>query len=438
MAVAIFTASASVLSQNFWQAATIPGVNKPINALTVDGSGNVYAATNGKGLFRSSDGGSTWLRIDSTRSDPAYDYCVSINGTSVWVGTYLGYAYRSTDNGSSWSRVLIDSTIGSIITSFGFLPNGNILASTGADGMFVSANGGTTWTQAQIAANIGANLFQIINDEKGFLYVATYGSGIYRASPSNLLWNYTGLAGSRINGFTTNPQGGLFAATDAGVFRDSVVVDSVGVEKVNDVEKTVYDTTVKWLNVQNSIVTSGDTLLHLAFVSAVVASPGGHLIAATIGRGVLHSSDLGVSWQIVNTGLAGSDFRSLAIDPSGFVYIGSVTGALYKSTQPEPVTPIGSSQTVIPPAPKIYVLEQNYPNPFNPTTNIPFAMPVAGHASIKIFNTLGQVVATLLDQEMSAGHHTVRWDASSVPSGIYFYRFQSGAFSRSGKLVLMK
>ena len=317
MVVAIFTASASMLSQNFWQAATISGVNRPINALTVDGSGNIYAATNGNGLFRSSDGGSTWLRIDSTRSNPAYDYCVSINGSSVWVGTYLGYAYKSTDNGSTWNRVLIDSTIGSIITSFGFLPNGSVLASTGANGMFISADGGTTWSQVQIAGNIGANLFQIINDEKGFLYVATYGSGVYRASPSSLLWSYTGLAGSRINGFTTNPQGGLFAATDAGVFRDSVVVDSVGVERVNDVEKIIYDTTVKWINVQYSLVTPGDSLLHLAFVSSVVSSPGGHLIAATVGRGVFHSSDLGVSWQSVNTGVAGSDFRSLAIDASG-------------------------------------------------------------------------------------------------------------------------
>jgi len=438
MTMALFTISASAVAQNFWQTATIPGVNKTINALTVDGSGNVYAATNGKGLFRSSDGGTSWLRIDSTRSDPSYDYCVVINGASVWVGTYLGNAWHSTDNGSSWNKVLIDSSAGSIITSFAYLPNGHILASTGANGMFVSADGGTTWDQVQIAGSIGSNLFQIINDEKGFLYVATYGSGIYRSSPENLIWDYTGLAGSRINGFAVNPQGGLFAATDAGVFKDSTVIDSVGTEKVDNVDKTIYDTTVAWRNVQSTLQTSGDTLLHLAFVSSVISTPGGHLLASTVGRGVFHSSNLGVTWDNVNTGIVGSDIRTLALDASGYVYCGSVTGAVYKSTQPEPMQSIGPSQTVTPPAPKAYVLEQNYPNPFNPTTNIPFAMPVAGHASIKIYNTLGEVVATVLDQEMTAGPHTVRWDASFVPSGIYFYRFQSGSFSRSGKLVLLK
>ncbi len=84
------------------------------------------------------------------------------------------------------------------------------------------------------------------------------------------------------------------------------------------------------------------------------------------------------------------------------------------------------------------VLDQNYPNPFNPSTNFGFGNSNSGFVSVKIFDVLGREVATLVNEVRPAGVYTVRWDASSLPSGVYYYRLQGGAFVESKKMVLLK
>jgi hypothetical protein len=93
----------------------------------------------------------------------------------------------------------------------------------------------------------------------------------------------------------------------------------------------------------------------------------------------------------------------------------------------------------ISPVPASFQLNQNYPNPFNPTTTISFALQTNGRASLKIYNILGQQVATLLDEVKSAGVYKVTFDASALSSGVYFYRLStSGGVSGAKKMVLMK
>jgi len=70
------------------------------------------------------------------------------------------------------------------------------------------------------------------------------------------------------------------------------------------------------------------------------------------------------------------------------------------------------------------MLGQNYPNPFNPGTAVDFQLPAVSMVSLKVFNTLGEEVATLVNEVRPGGTHTVQWDASSSPSGVYFYRLQ--------------
>ncbi|MBT8378528.1 MAG: T9SS type A sorting domain-containing protein [Ignavibacteria bacterium] len=85
-----------------------------------------------------------------------------------------------------------------------------------------------------------------------------------------------------------------------------------------------------------------------------------------------------------------------------------------------------------------FILEQNYPNPFNPTTKINFAIPQSGVTTIKVYNILGNEVATLLDRELTAGKHDVNFDATNLSSGTYFYTLTSGTFRETKKLVLLK
>ncbi len=77
-------------------------------------------------------------------------------------------------------------------------------------------------------------------------------------------------------------------------------------------------------------------------------------------------------------------------------------------------------------------------NPFNPTTEISFALPNAADVKLAVFNIMGQRVATLVDQHLEAGNHSVIWDGSQVASGIYFYRIDAGDYVESRKMVLLK
>jgi sugar lactone lactonase YvrE len=89
-------------------------------------------------------------------------------------------------------------------------------------------------------------------------------------------------------------------------------------------------------------------------------------------------------------------------------------------------------------APKEFGLEQNYPNPFNPTTMISYQLPASNHVSLKVFDLLGKEVATLVNETKEAGTYSAKFDASKLPSGIYFARLSSNGKSQMRKLLLTK
>jgi hypothetical protein len=94
------------------------------------------------------------------------------------------------------------------------------------------------------------------------------------------------------------------------------------------------------------------------------------------------------------------------------------------------------------PLPKEYALSQNYPNPFNAQTVIKYQLPKADRVVLKIYNTLGQDVRTLVDEEKKAGYHSINWDGKNkegvnVSSGIYIYRIQAGDFMKVRKMLFV-
>jgi hypothetical protein len=88
--------------------------------------------------------------------------------------------------------------------------------------------------------------------------------------------------------------------------------------------------------------------------------------------------------------------------------------------------------------PEHFSLSQNYPNPFNPVTTIQFSLPSKSFASLKIFDVLGKEVTILISEELPAGEYSRQWNGAGLPSGVYFYRLQSGSFVQTKKLVLLK
>lgn len=132
------------------------------------------------------------------------------------------------------------------------------------------------------------------------------------------------------------------------------------------------------------------------------------------------------------TGVSGTEygFFSLSADNAGNIEL-----AKSSAEATTLLTGIdGIEQTI----PADYRLYQNYPNPFNPVTVIRYELPVQSHVTLRIYNVLGQEVATLVDEVQVAGNTLVRWDARGVPSGVYFYRIQTDRFVQTKKLVLIR
>ena len=129
------------------------------------------------------------------------------------------------------------------------------------------------------------------------------------------------------------------------------------------------------------------------------------------------------------------------IGPNGAVYYAWLdgreninTGRIYSKVYAGFPTTAITEQSV----PTAFQLKQNYPNPFNPTTNFGFGISDLGFVSLKIFDVLGREVATVVNEMRPAGVYTVRWDASSLTSGVYFYQLRAGSLVDTKKLLLTK
>jgi hypothetical protein len=88
--------------------------------------------------------------------------------------------------------------------------------------------------------------------------------------------------------------------------------------------------------------------------------------------------------------------------------------------------------------PQKYALSQNYPNPFNPTTTISYSIPERSSVELKIYNSIGEEIAALVNTVKEPGKYTVKWNASGLASGIYFYKITAGEFAESKKMVLLR
>jgi hypothetical protein len=107
------------------------------------------------------------------------------------------------------------------------------------------------------------------------------------------------------------------------------------------------------------------------------------------------------------------------------------------------VAPAGTSGVEQEESPATFSLDQNFPNPFNPSTTFRFTLPQSAEVSLTVLNLIGERVATLLSGQMEPGAHTIRWNASGIPSGMYFYRIEARpetgqTLVQTRKLLLLK
>ncbi|MFI5250867.1 MAG: T9SS type A sorting domain-containing protein [Bacteroidota bacterium] len=431
-------------SQNNWTKLSTVAPNTAINELAVNSLGQIYAATNGKGLQRSTDGGNTWARLDSG-SMRTYYYSVYINNdTNIFAGSYTGVGYRSRDFGATWKKFYLgDST--TLVTAFAVDKRGKIYGGTCGSGLFTSNDNGTTWDTIPApdypTPPIYPYITSIIIDQRENVLAGTYGGGMYRSKDQGNSWtrdfNHEYL---RVNSLAAGANNRIFAGTDLGVLYDSLGRDTVWDSTKTRIIK-IDTARTELLQDSSGLFYWTDPVFHvnlLLNVFSVVGTPGGHLYGATFGHGVFRSNDNGNHWQRWSTGITDSTVNTLVMDDSGYIYAGTTSGGFYKSTSRDTtmVAPVQTHQQILRPA--LAVLEQNYPNPFNPSTVIPFTLHQNSYTTLIIYDILGKEVVRLVDGMVNAGKHEIKWDATSMPSGVYFYRFQTTSVVKTGKLLLIK
>jgi hypothetical protein len=134
-----------------------------------------------------------------------------------------------------------------------------------------------------------------------------------------------------------------------------------------------------------------------------------------------------------NSGLPGDIVDDIAIDRFGNKWIAS-GGRLAVFNEGGVVSVDENSTHPI----ETFSLSQCYPNPFNPSTTIEFSLPHADYVTLKVYNVLGEEVALLIEGDHALGTFKVTWDASGLPSDVYFYRLTAGEHAQTKKMVLLK
>ena len=155
-------------------------------------------------------------------------------------------------------------------------------------------------------------------------------------------------------------------------------------------------------------------------------------ISQTIYGGIPYSADTSVQFTFITKEGYFADIAAKDKNPGGGTI--PITSITYQTVITTPAAIAGQGQTL----PAEPFLAQNYPNPFNPSTTITYQLPSASAVTLNVYGVLGQEVARLVDGVRSAGTHTVRFDGSSLRSGVYFCRIQAGSSSDTKKLVLIK
>ena len=386
-----------------WVQTNFPYVDRIVTSLAVSGT-NLFAGTYSdafhgvSGACLSTDDGTSWTSVDSGKSGAVM--ALAVSGTNLFAGISSG-VYLSTNNGTSWTLVdsgLTNQSVWSLAIS-----GTNLWAGTSGGGVFLSTNNGTSWTAVNNGVPISSSEVVALAVGGINLFAGTWGDGVFHLINNGTNWTLvdSGLTGNYFH-FLAFYDTNIFAGTYSGIYRSAISRSS-------------------WTAVDSGLTNSG---VNAFAVSAT------NLFAGTWG-GVFVSTNNGTSWMAVNTGLASNVVRALAVLGTNLFAGGN---GVWRRSLSEMIT--SASPTA--PLPTEFVLEQNYPNPFNPSTTIRYALPHASFVTLTVYNTLGQQVAQLVNEQQQAGYHDVVFRGDGLASGVYFYRLQASSFVDVKKLLILK
>lgn len=393
-------------------AGSISTVNRCTNGNIVVGlTGGVYISTNNGSSFTQSDAGVTNTFVNMIKCHPnGYLFL----GTFPMSGAPLSGIFRSTNNGQNWTVAMNGFTYQyNNVLDFTFASNGDIYAATN-DNVYKSTDLGNSWVKRASGITNSMVYSIAMNNQNNYIFAGTYGSGMFRSTNLGSEWTQinNGMTATQIMALEINSGGYVFAGTNGyGVFRSK-------------------DNGDNW----EEVLGSSSMFLQ---VWRVAINSLGHIYAGVVGGqyanlGVWRSTDAGDNWTQISTGIFYPFVDAIGFDNLGYAFAGSLGGGLYKSLSSTPVTNRNIE------TPITYSLEQNYPNPFNPGTTIKFQIPEKKFVTLEILNSLGKSVAKLVNNNLSAGHYSIQWNAAGNPSGVYFCCLVAGNYTETKRMILVK
>ncbi len=396
---------------------TTSGTTNFLTSITTISTTINYAAGFSGTFLRSTNSGQTWV----TQTSPSASNINGIyfvptgNGTTGWAATGTG-VHKTTNSGANWvqqitSGSFIEVLFPDVNTGFALRSNNSIHKTT---------NGGTNFTSSNYTSNglVGGNKIIQLSSQN-FLIL-----GVDNPNDTSFIFKTTnqGTNWSQISRVT-------------GVFFNVAFINSNTGIMCGDLGIAMRTTNggVNWTS-----VTTGTTndLLGIHVISA-------NTICMVGSNGTIKkSTNAGINW-LTQTCPVTANLRSVDMFSSDdFGLISGAGGMILRTTNGGTFTAVIQNGTEIP---ENYSLSQNYPNPFNPSTKIKFAIPSSSMnkglqplVRLAVFDILGKEVALLVNENLSVGNYSVDFEASSLPTGTYFYRLQAGEFTDTKKLVLIK
>lgn len=372
--------------------------NTVIEVMIIGPDDALYAGASG-GVYRSTDGGKDWEALGPYQTTP-WAICIDSSNNIFIASISGGSIWRRTDNGKAWTEVLENEDVYSLITT----PSGSILAGRITKGMLRSTDNGDSWS---VVDSTGVTRSFACNSH-GEIFAAISGTGVLKSSDDGVMW--------------TSANGDLYSFSTRAI---TICPDDY--IYLGDYNGVFYSTNngVNWWQ-------SYYDIYHIA-INSLAYNSLGHVIAASDNDGVFMTVDHGLHFNQINNGLDCLRTRSLAVDKSNYLYVGTVDSGLYRSVKSTDVKYDHNSEF-----PLYFSLSHNYPNPFNPSTEITYSIPKATDVTLKIYDLLGREVALLVNERKPAGEYTLNWNAAGLPGGVYFYRIVAGEFIETKKMVAIR